>query len=93
MTLSKKEEGGVKSLRITRAPEGRITSYWKAIVTSSEQINYKVTVGFTSTKSDTTTNTAYTKLTNSLKTGFKLSAEAKFKAGPVDLGLTGGYTR
>ena len=71
-TVIPKKSDGVKSLRITRAPEGRITSYWKAIVTSSEQINYKVTVGITSTESDTTTSTAYTKLTNALKTGVSL---------------------
>jgi len=84
---------GIQSLRITRAPEGRITSYWKAIVTSSEQINYKVTVGITSTESDRSTSTAYTKLTNALKTGISLQAGVKAKAGPADVGVSGGYSR
>lgn len=77
----------IKSLRITKNPEGKITSYWKEIMTSSETINYKLTVGTTTTESDTSTSTAVDKLIDAQKTGYSLGGSLKDPTESVSLSM------
>ena len=65
--------GTAHSLRITRAREGKITTYWKPI-TSSDTLEYEVSVGVTSEDSTSNKDTSTKKLESSLKTGVNISS-------------------
>lgn len=85
-------EGGkeARSMRITRAVEGRITSYWKPI-TASETLTYTVAVGIHSTDSKVDKDSSVEKLTNSLKTGISMGGKLALPGSEM-LGLAAGPT-
>ena len=86
-------------MRVTRAKEGRLTAYWKAI-TASETLTYTVAVGITSTDSSVEKESSVHKLENSLKTGISLGSTVGGKvptvpglADGLGVSVNGGYTR